>query len=709
MIIIPNIKPEDFARLSKENQVFVLKALQEIAKRSNPQSKEFQKKYYHDPHQWVLDFVDIELSPYLVDVLKMVKQGHAKIAIFGPHGLGKSVLAAILVLWGGNVSVDCKIPTTASAWRQLEEYLWPEIHKWYHRVDWDKIEKAGGGKRPRLLTLECQFSDQSKAFAVASDNPETIEGAHARRIMYMFDEAKAIQAGTWESAEGAFSTPGDHLQFAFSTPGDTSGVFYNICSYQKGYEKWRVRHVTLREAIRGGRITLEWAREKREQWGADNPVYQNRVWGTFAKDSADSVIPLSWINLAINRWYAWKKEGEKTTGQLVIGADTAGQGVDKTKFYYRYDNVISKTETFKKLRPMEIAGKLKNAMGDTAKLNIDVSYGEGAGTADRLKEFEGFAYRIAGINFAEKTDRFDKSGCLGFANMRALLFWNMRELLDPDSGHNLCLPDEPLLIGDLCAIRRKTRSDGKMLVESKEDIRERIGRSTDDGDACALAFYEAEKGKLLTHYGRVNIRIDPIDGSYEVLNGFAIKENRATIITCQWDKERNLLHVNYEATMDTIEKIQEYCNSVKKAQNIAPPVMNPTNGAAVKNLISQLIEKKISVVVDPTFDALGAIYFLNTVIDSRKFTVNSQAKDLLLALQSNTELKNLSPHLEALLYIVNNIAIKVKAEDNRKPLKMFSKEKFEYQKEQELALKGRERNPDGSLKPIDKGYAQGWV
>jgi phage terminase large subunit len=218
-----------------------------------------------------------------------------------------------------------------------------------------------------------------------------------------------------------------------------------------------------------------------------------------------------------------------------------------------------------------------------------------------------------------------------------------------------------------------------------------------------------ERMKCLVHDISKYVKDEPLGGFYEVINGFAVRENWATIITCQWDKDNGLLHVNFEATMNTIENIKVYCDSVKKAMNIAPPVMNPTNGAAVQNLVSQLIAQKVPVVVDQTFDAIGTLYFLNNVIDRRKFTMNSQAESLRQAMQSDTEVKNLSPHLEALLYIVNNIAIKVKAEDNRKPLKMFSKEKFEYQKEQELALKGRERNPDGSLKPIDKGYAQGWV
>ena len=138
---------------------------------------------------------------------------------------------------------------------------------------------------------------------------------------------------------------------------------------------------------------------------------------------------------------------------------------------------------------MELAGELKIILGTKGLLNIDTSFGEGAGTAGRLKELDGFRRRVNCVNFAEKSERRDRSGLLEFANTRAALWWCMRELLDPANEENICLPDDPLLIGDLTAPRRKTRSDGKILIESKADIKERIGRSTDDGDACCLAFF----------------------------------------------------------------------------------------------------------------------------------------------------------------------------------------------------------------------------
>jgi hypothetical protein len=490
MVDIPDITTKELSKLPREQLVTLYRQTTTLASRINPASSEYREKYFNDPLRWITDFVKIDLPKYHIDILSLIRNGETKIAIYGPHGLGKSVLAANIVLWAGATSSDCKIITTASAWRQLDKYLWPEIHKWYRRVDWAAVERAGGSKRPVLFDLKCDFSAQVEAFAVACEDPATIEGAHADRVIYIFDESKTIPSGTWEAAEGAFSTPGHHLQIALSTPGDTSGVFYSICSRQHGYEKWRVRHVSLRDAIRAGRITMGWAREKRAAWGKDSLAYQTRVWGIFATDNPESIIPLSWVELAVNRWHDIQNKNLVPDGKIVIGADTAGMGNDKTVFFYRVGNVGYQIKRQKKSRPMELAGILKNEMGPKAILNIDVSFGEGAGTANRLCEFDGYASRINAVNFSQKTEKTARDSITTFANVRALMWWNMREMLDPENKEDVALPDDELLIGDLVAVRRlPIRSDGKLQIESKEDIRKRIGRSTDDGDACCLAFY----------------------------------------------------------------------------------------------------------------------------------------------------------------------------------------------------------------------------
>jgi hypothetical protein len=111
---------------------------------------------------------------------------------------------------------------------------------------------------------------------------------------------------------------------------------------------------------------------------------------------------------------------------------------------------------------------------------VDV-IGIGAGVQHRLVELNKPAIPF---NAAAATGYTDKSGELGFANWRAAGWWMLRELLDPSSGVTVCLPPDDILTGDLTAphIKRIT-STSKMLVESKEEIRKRIGRSTDVADA----------------------------------------------------------------------------------------------------------------------------------------------------------------------------------------------------------------------------------
>ncbi len=61
-------------------------------------------------------------------------------------------------------------------------------------------------------------------------------------------------------------------------------------------------------------------------------------------------------------------------------------------------------------------------------------------------------------------------------------------MLDPAHGHAVALPPDDTLTGDLTAPHWKVQSGGKILIESKDDIRKRLRRSTDAGDAVVQAF-----------------------------------------------------------------------------------------------------------------------------------------------------------------------------------------------------------------------------
>ncbi len=114
---------------------------------------------------------------------------------------------------------------------------------------------------------------------------------------------------------------------------------------------------------------------------------------------------------------------------------------------------------------------------------VDV-IGIGAGVVDRLRELN---RDVLPFNAAEHTERKDKSGELGFADVRSAAWWNLRELLESEP---IALPPDDELIGDLVAPKWRVMSGGKIKVESKDEIRKRIDRSTDNGDAVIQAFWD---------------------------------------------------------------------------------------------------------------------------------------------------------------------------------------------------------------------------
>lgn len=441
----------------------------------------FQSRYRADLLGFVHDCLTFTKSdgptPYQDEILAELPTRH-RIAVRGPHGIGKTALASWIALWATLTADDCKVPTTASAWRQLTKFLWPEVHKWSSRLRWDRIGREPFS-RAELLTLTLKRSSTCEAFALASNNADLIEGAHASRLVYIFDEAKAIPVPTWDAAEGAFAT-GDCYALAVSTPGQPTGRFYDIHRRAPGYSDWWTRHVTLSEAIAAGRVSRSWAEQRRRQWGETSAVYQNRVLGEFAESSEDSVISLASVEAANRRWLEWRDAGSQVGVLTTVGVDV-GRGGDRTILALRFDDVLAELRASGKADTMDVVGRVVAALSRGGVAIVDV-IGVGAGVVDRLREQK---KSVLAFNAAEKTLARDRSGELGFVNKRSAAWWAMRELLEGDS---ISLPPHDELTGDLTAPTWTHTSTGKISVESKDTIRKRLHRSTDCADAVIQAF-----------------------------------------------------------------------------------------------------------------------------------------------------------------------------------------------------------------------------
>jgi hypothetical protein len=283
--------------------------------------------------------------------------------------------------------------------------------------------------------------------------------------------------------------------FAISTPGNPDGQFYDIHMHKAGYEDWTTKHVTLEDSIVAGRISAEWAKQRARQWGTTSALYLNRVLGEFADETEEGMIPLSWVRAAFERWKSWRDSkfahDSSTNGTRTIGVDVARGGDDKTVLACREGCAISKIYVYSKLSTTATAARV-TAIHEGRSINIEMDGGLGASVYDMLRE-DGIT-GLRPITVSAPTIWKDRSKEMVFYNVRAAMWWNIRQLLDPEWGSSIMLPPIDELALDLTTPHYEVRRNNTIVLESKDSIRERLGRSTDYGDAVCLAFWKSNAG-----------------------------------------------------------------------------------------------------------------------------------------------------------------------------------------------------------------------
>ncbi len=126
---------------------------------------------------------------------------------------------------------------------------------------------------------------------------------------------------------------------------------------------------------------------------------------------------------------------------------------------------------------------------DQAVIHVDViGWGSAVHTVLISNEVQSIAVNAANKSHERTLDKAYQP----FINMRAQLVWRMREALDPSTPTPIDLPADPALRADLAAYRWK-RVPAGIQIEGKEDMRRRLGRSPDRGDAVCMALISTLK------------------------------------------------------------------------------------------------------------------------------------------------------------------------------------------------------------------------
>jgi len=220
------------------------------------------------------------------------------------------------------------------------------------------------------------------------------------------------------------------------------------------------------------------------------PLRSQMLFGDFQAGVSDDpwqVIPTAWVEAAMARWTDKHQKPEMDS----VGVDVARGGKDSTVIARRHGWWFDKPLRYPGPETPDgpaTAGLVIAASRDGAPQHVDV-IGVGASAYDFLISAQQPAL---GINVAEKATARDRSGRLGFMNMRSQLWWQMREALDPANNTGIELPPDDNLRKELCA-PKWSLSGFTVQVEGREDIIKRTGHSPDTASAYILALIDTPK------------------------------------------------------------------------------------------------------------------------------------------------------------------------------------------------------------------------
>lgn len=397
-----------------------------------------------------------------------------KVAVRSCHDSGKTAIAARLALWFLFTHRPSIVVSTAPTFLQVQELLWREIAAGYHASTMPL-----GGKLYQTPLLE--IGDRWFAIGLKPEErqPERFQGFHSENILFIADEASGVPESIFEAADGILTTA-NAKELLISNPTRLSGRLYDAFHSKSHLYKTihidglETPNITAGENVRPYLITAQYIKEMIERYGEDSDQYRVKVRGEFPRAEERSLIPLEWVEMAV----AKVMPVSIAIPSKVVAVDPARFGGDETAVIYREGDTVKDIRGWQFEDTMVTAGKVaaliveKNADA----VMVDV-IGIGAGVADRLRE-QGFP--VIEINVGEHAIDLK-----AFRRKRDELWWNLREKF---RAGTISIPDDARLRAQLTAPTYTFSSAGQIVVESKDDIKERLGESPDRADALVLAF-----------------------------------------------------------------------------------------------------------------------------------------------------------------------------------------------------------------------------
>jgi hypothetical protein len=437
---------------------------------SNNPFVDFIRKYQNDPVSFVREVLGVEPDVWQIEFLNAVAAGERKISIRSGHGVGKSTGGSWAMLWYLLTRYPVKVVVTAPTSAQLYDALFAELKRWVKELP-DAVQQLLDVKQERIELRASPTEAFISARTSRAEQPEALQGVHSENVMLVADEASGVPEQVFEAAAGSMSGH-NALTILFGNPVRSSGFFFDTHNRLK--DEWWTKRVSC---VDSPRVSEAYISEMKSRYGEESNAYRIRVLGEFPRSDDDTIIPMELLESAKNRDVSGNPDAP-----IIWGLDVARFGSDSSVLCKRQSNVLIDMQRWRNLDLMQLTGAVvaQYEACEFKERPVEIlvdSIGLGAGVVDRLRELK---LPARGINVSE-------SPAMGatYLNLRAELWHKLKAWLE---RRDCKIPNDEDLIAELATVRYTFTSNGKVKIESKDDIRRRGLKSPDKADALCLTF-----------------------------------------------------------------------------------------------------------------------------------------------------------------------------------------------------------------------------
>lgn len=445
------------------------------------------ERYVNNPVLFVREVLGQEPEAWQAEAMDAIVAGNRRLSIRSGHGVGKSTFASWVSIWFASTRYTCKVVITAPTSSQLYDALFAELKGQLRKLPphllelWDvKQERIELRAAPTEVFISARTS--------RAEQPEAMQGVHAEHVLLIADEASGVPEAVFEAAVGSMSGH-NAVTLLLGNPTQSSGMFYD--THNRLRDEWWTKRVSAQDVP--NRVSESFIREVASTYGENSNAYRVRVLGEFPLADDDAVIPIALLEAARVRQIT-----VSPTAEVVWGLDVARFGSDRSVLTKRKSQRLMEPQQVRRnLDTMQVVGWVVNEWNSTppvsrpAEICVD-SIGLGAGVADRLREL---GLPCVDVNVSEAPAFGEK-----YVNLRAELWFRGKEWLEK---RNVSLDQaDGRLIDELAMVKYTFTSNGKIKVESKDELKKRTrDRSSPDLADSFLLTFAGQRGLIVAQQG----------------------------------------------------------------------------------------------------------------------------------------------------------------------------------------------------------------